>query len=382
MPTKPTLHLPYVFHVMPNMDTHSSCAFGGKCFRFSKMMQAQGYRVIEYANWPSMSEAKEKVDMLYVDELEALGCKQGKTSFHGNLAVIGTPWWTEFDKRLRSALSERVQPQDIILHPFGRAHMGLVAQFPQCQQIESGVGYPDEPFGCYRVFESHAWAHWHQGRHLYYDQSGLLQYKDNKPVVGRNGSSYDFVVPNYYDLADWPVSEEPGDYVLFFGRIDRVKGMDVIRAIAERGVKIRVAGQGDITPWNHPNLEYIGPVTGRARGKLLAGARCLLMPSQFTEPFAGSGVEAMMCGTPLIGSSFGAFTETIIHGRTGYRCHTLADWLKAIELAPSLDRRIVAETARGRYSLETVGKMYDKVFTQINDLYGSGWYHERPLWVP
>jgi 2-polyprenyl-3-methyl-5-hydroxy-6-metoxy-1,4-benzoquinol methylase len=101
------------------------------------------------------------------------------------------------------------------------------------------------------------------------------------------------------------------------------------------------------------------------------------MPTNFTEPFAGSGVEAMLCGTPLIAVDYGAFTETIVDGVTGFRCHTLQDWIDAIHNADKLDRRVVAETARSRYSLETCGKKYDKIFRAINDLNRKGWYQLR-----
>jgi glycosyltransferase involved in cell wall biosynthesis len=100
----------------------------------------------------------------------------------------------------------------------------------------------------------------------------------------------------------------------------------------------------------------------------------MLMPTSFIEPFAGSGVESMMCGTPLISVDYGAFTETVREGVTGYRCNTLGDWVKAIELSKNLDRGICATTTRARYSLETCGGLYDSAFRQLNELRGSGWY--------
>jgi glycosyltransferase involved in cell wall biosynthesis len=47
------------------------------------------------------------------------------------------------------------------------------------------------------------------------------------------------------------------------------------------------------------------------------------MPRCYIEPFGGSGVEVLLCGTPLIAVDYGAFTETIIDGVNGFRCHTL-----------------------------------------------------------
>lgn len=379
---KPTLHMIAPFHGLMSLRW-SHCAFSMKAYKFSKMMQPLGYHVVEYANGESESEAMTKVQMMTEEELLKLTGHQDKTAFHGNTAVIGTAWHQEFEKRLKAALRERVKKGDIICHPFGQAHASLPKEFPEQQHVETGIGYPDNPFGCHRIFESYAWMHFHQGKHLYYDAAGKICYKDNSPIVGRNGSDYEWVVPNYFDLADWPVDErtDGSGYVLFFARIDQVKGMDIVKALAEHGVKIKVAGQGKMDQWKHPNLEYLGPITGNARGPLLAGAKCHIMPSRFTEPFAGAGVESMLCGTPLIGSSFGAFTETVNHGVTGYRCHTIGDWMKAIELSGSLSRKTVADHARKTWSLEAVALRYDMVFTQIQDLYGKGWYETRSVWV-
>jgi 2-polyprenyl-3-methyl-5-hydroxy-6-metoxy-1,4-benzoquinol methylase len=67
-------------------------------------------------------------------------------------------------------------------------------------------------------------------------------------------------------------------------------------------------------------------------------------------------------------------TETITEGVMGYRCHTLQDWIDGINAAGDLDRRIIADTARAKWSLEACGARYDKIFRQLNDLYRKGWY--------
>jgi glycosyltransferase involved in cell wall biosynthesis len=377
---KPTLFVIAPFHETLEAK-NSCCAFSQKALKFSKMMQAQGYEVVEYANSPSESECAIKIPMLTREELDQLAGKRESTQFHGAKAIVGSPHWTEFDKRLKVALSERVKDGDIICHPFGRSHIDLPKLFPKQFHVETGIGYPDAPFGCYRIFESYCWMAYHQGKHLYFDANGRVLMKDSLPVIGRSGSDYEWVVPNYFDLDEWKPSYAPGKYVLFFGRICSDKGMDIVKAIAEAGVKVKVAGQGDMTPWKHPNLEYLGPILGKDRNELLANATCMLMPTRFVEPFGGSGVEAALCGSPLLSSDFGAFAETVDHGLTGYRCHTLADWLEGIKRAPELSRRLVAHRARQLYSLETCGKQYDRIFTQISDLKGDGWYTKRPLFV-
>ena len=103
----------------------------------------------------------------------------------------------------------------------------------------------------------------------------------------------------------------------------------------------------------------------------------MLMPTDFIEPFGFSGIEAQLCGVPLIATSYGAFQETVVEGVTGYRCHTLADWVEAIEISRSLDRRQIATLARGKYSKEVVGKRYDWALKQLADLSGRGWYADK-----
>ena len=72
--------------------------------------------------------------------------------------------------------------------------------------------------------------------------------------------------------------------------------------------------------------------------------------------------------------SYGAFTETIEDGVTGFRCSTLGDFLAAIELADKLDRKYIRDRAVRLYSFQAVGKKYDAAFKQIADLRDEGWY--------
>lgn len=354
--TKPRLHLLGLFHTVHNQE-YSHCAFTGKAFRFSKMLRMYGYEIIEYANEGSESEADEKVVMLSTDEIQKY-LKQNKTDFHGNLAATGTPHHALFEERLRPAIKARLRPGDLVCHPFGHAHSILMSDFPKHLHIETGIGYPTLMHGSMRIFESYAWRHYHCA-------------KDD-----RQGTNYEWVIPNYFDIDAWEPKYEPGKYIAFLGRLATCKGLDTILEIAKYldGYKIVLCGQGDPTPWQHPNIEYWGPLTGAQRSDFMRNAICSIMPTTFIEPFGGSGVEGMLCGTPLVATDYGAFTETVVDGVTGFRCKTLREWLEAIDLVGTLDRKKVADIARSRYSLEACGAKYDKAFQQIHELYGAGWY--------
>lgn len=357
MAGKPTLHLIGIFHTIHNQD-YSHCAFTGKALRFSKMMQAQGYSVVEYANEGSASAAHEKVTMLTRDELQSfVGDKQGETTFHGDTAHIGSPWHAEFETRLLPALRARLDRRDIICHPFGGAHEQVVSAFPNHVHLETGIGYPNLLKHSFKIFESYAWLHFHCGRE------------------DRHGSDYEWVIPNYFELDDWAPRYEPGKYIAFMGRLISAKGIDTVFDIAKRiNIPVKIAGQGDPTPWKHPNIEYVGALKGRERSEFLRNAICVLMPTEFVEPFGGVAIEAMLCGTPVISRDFGAFTETIRQGFNGYRCHVLRQWLGAINAVQKLDRKAIADAARARYSLQTCGQEYAAVLRQIDELHDEGWY--------
>ena len=353
------LHLIGIFHTQAKAS-FSHCAFTGKALRFPRMMQAEGYEVIEYSNEGSEAGATEHVPILTVEEFDTFYGSRKKTDFYGDNATIGSEAHQLFEERVIVELRQRLGKEDIICHPFGHAHQILMDKFPNHHHVETGIGYPTLMPNSFRIFESYAWMHHHQGQEQ------------------RQGRNYEWVVPNYFDLDEWQPSYELGNYLAFLGRICSVKGMDTIKEIASYSPwPIILHGQGDPTPWEHPNIEYRGPISGTARSEFLRNARAALMPTNFTEPFAGSGVEAMLCGTPLIAVDYGAFTETIIDGVTGFRCHTLQDWIDAIHDVDKLDRQVIADTARSRYSLETCGKKYDKIFRTINDLHRKGWYQLR-----
>lgn len=354
--SKPVLHLLGLFHTQTTIK-YSHCAFTGKVLRFPKMMQRYGYEVIEYSNHESESTADEHVEILNKEEFESFFGKRKKTDFFGDNACVGNAAHKLFEERLIIELRKRVKEKDIICHPFGHAYQRLLTEFPSNHHVETGIGYPTLMPNSFKIFESYAWMHYHQG-------------KEN-----RQGKNYEWVVPNYFDLDDWEPKDKPGDYLAFLGRICGVKGMDTIRAIADYSPwPIILHGQGDASPWEHPNIFYEGPISGKKRSDFLRNARAALMPTNFTEPFGGSGVEAMLCGTPLIAVDYGAFTETIVDGVTGFRCHTLQDWLDAIDKAGDLDRKQIARITRERYSLETCGEKYDKIFKDINALWDKGWY--------
>jgi len=326
------------------------------------MMLPFGYDVIEYSNEGSESEATEHVVILETKEFEDLQSKLKATPPHGE-ANIDSDIYRAFSQKLKARLKERVKKGDIICHPFGHTHADLGELFPEARHVEIGIGYPTCHFPL-RVYETYQWWSWHQG-------------KDQKA-----GNAYEWVCPMGYDLTEWQINLKPDDYFLYFGRVIESKGMYALREIARHtDKKIVLCGAGEHERFlsdDIPNLTYLPPVTGKARSKLLGGAKAMLMPTVYTEPFGGAGVEGQLCGTPLLASDHGAFSETVQHGVNGFRCKTLGDWIHALDNVDTLHRKSIANSARAKYSLYNVGSQMHKIFQQVITLNDKGWYSMEP----
>lgn len=291
--------------------------------------------------------------------------------FVGNNANNELPIFTKFHSTLIEKMRQFVKPFDVICHPFGTAHQALENVFPDAYHVESGIGYP-HAWAPYRVFESYSHMHYSLGR------EGVV-----------HGKNYYFVSPNYYDVTEWDSTLEPSHDrpIVYMGRITWSKGLSIIQELARLlpDRQFLIAGQGNFSEFFSPgqaqNVRFLGSLKGRARSDLLSIAEVALMPTQFVEPFGGSGVEAQLTGTPLITTNFGAFAETVEHGKTGFRCNTIGDFLQAIDNAKYLNRTYIAEQARRLYSLETVGKQYDAIFRTIVDLKGKGFYSKQSHFI-
>lgn len=371
------LHLLGLPHTITDL-AHSHCAFTGKILRFPEMMVPLGYRITHYGvegpvfprSTRSDDGSIEHVSIMTRDEQNVLRGHDGsdKTKFFADDANTGSPLYKEFNKRLKARLRACVTQDDIVLLPLGHAHWEALEGMPYTT-LEMGVGYKTLYNRTkFRVFESYAWLHWHQGKEQ------------------RNGENYEWVIPNYYNPDDWKVHLDPNPkMVVFLGRIGPDKGLPTIVEIAKRRPDLRfvICGQGDPKPYQtEPNIIYLPPIEGKTRSMLLGNAIAVLMPTNFTEPFAGVSAEAQLCGTPVISTSYGAFTETIEDEVTGFRCHTLGDFLaalKRVEGFTELDRLAISQRARRLWGYDRVGLMYDRVFQQLQDLHEEGWYSPRSV---
>lgn len=170
---------------------------------------------------------------------------------------------------------------------------------------------------------------------------------------------------------------EPDDYLAFLGRFSPEKRVDRAVAIARRlGMRLRIAAKIDRKDREYyerevaglfadPLVEYVGELGEADKGAFLGKARCLLFPVDWPEPFGLAMIEAMACGTPVIGFRCGSIPEVLDEGVTGYCVDSLDDAAAATARAMTLDRRRCRERFERRFSAERMARDYMRLYGAI-----------------
>ena len=173
--------------------------------------------------------------------------------------------------------------------------------------------------------------------------------------------------PNALDLSVYPFRRKPGgEYFLFLGRMSPDKGAHRALAVAlETGIPLKIAAKCRepleiryfdefVRPHLGDTIEYVGEVGHADKVELLMGARALIFPIDWEEPFGLVVIEAMACGTPVIATRRGAVPEIVEHGRTGVIVDKYRDMEDpaVLELADSLDPEVLRREVEERFSPE------------------------------
>ena len=189
------------------------------------------------------------------------------------------------------------------------------------------------------------------------------------------------VVENGVDLATLRPGGPRQAYALALGRICPEKGFHrALDACRRARVPMVLAGQifpypdheryfhDRIAPLLDSERRFIGPVALAHKRRLLAAARCLLVPSEAPETSSLVAMEALACGTPVIAFGAGALSEIVEHGRTGYLVADEAAMAAAIARAPAIEPAACRRAAEQRFSAEVMTARYFDLYRRLREL--------------
>lgn len=201
----------------------------------------------------------------------------------------------------------------------------------------------------------------------------------------------------YHGLHKDAYSPEPNpgdDYIAYLGRIVEPKGVhlaiDAVKrhnAAQNTGYSLKIAGKhyaghnkdgywkNNIEPAvDGKEIQYSGFIKDRThKQEFLGNAKALMVPSTFQEPFGMVMIEALACGTPVIGLDSGAIPEVITHNKTGIiasynpdnpseTAQSLADAISAIGTIKRTDCRKEFEL---RFDVERMCREHIQVYRRL-----------------
>ncbi|WP_091109033.1 glycosyltransferase [Geodermatophilus dictyosporus] len=188
------------------------------------------------------------------------------------------------------------------------------------------------------------------------------------------------------------------DAVLVLARVCALKGSDTaVRAARAAGVPVVLAGPVGPLPdraaldaalatpghpaLSHPDVawfldavdplldgvhaRWVGGVSGAAKADLLRRARALLTPIRWEEPGGTAVCEALVAGTPVVGTPRGCLPALVDDGRTGFLRDDEAGLAAALTRLGEIDPRACAEDARRRFAPAVMAGAYERVYAEV-----------------
>lgn len=230
-------------------------------------------------------------------------------------------------------LDERLPPDLDVLHRF--SEIACETSVPDLLTVE-GNGEPGS-YGPRTVFVSRDHMERMDGSHFVY-----------------NG-----LPPGAYDYR-----EEKDDYVLFLSKVRwKVKGVDRAERVAKRaGVKLVIAGGWRLNLTR--TIRSMGMVGGWKKKGLLAGARALLFPIRWEEPFGLVVIEALASGTPVLASRRGSMPE-LVSGDVGVLCETEDEFVEALGRVDAFDPAACRRRVQERFSARRMAEAYLALYRRL-----------------
>jgi glycosyltransferase involved in cell wall biosynthesis len=199
--------------------------------------------------------------------------------------------------------------------------------------------------------------------------------------IGRSSGGEWLGIHNFADTENLHFSPSvPADAPLvFLSRVEEIKGAHWAIEIARRtGNKLIIAGNhSDSGPegeyWRtrivpeigRDGVEYVGPVDDVQKDKLLGGARAMVVPIRWNEPFGIVFAESLACGAPVISCPTGALPEIVRQGVDGFLVQSIEEGCAAVGKLGTIDRATCRQRAVEHFSADAVLARYLELYTRL-----------------
>ncbi len=170
-----------------------------------------------------------------------------------------------------------------------------------------------------------------------------------------------------------PFRATPEGYLAFLGRMSPEKGpADAIRIAQRAGLPLLIGAKcrepaekayfaEHVAPMLGPDVVWLGELNAAQKFELLGGARALLFPIAWPEPFGMVMIEAMACGTPVLATAHGAVPEVVADGVTGFVRATPEELVEAVTRVDEIDRRACRRGVAERFSADAMTAGYERL---------------------
>lgn len=206
-------------------------------------------------------------------------------------------------------------------------------------------------------------------------------------------------VYNAIDVDLFPFQAKKSDYFITLARFTKVKGHHIAAKLCEEGgYKLKMAGvvggitsasqlqrelkdpdsryrhqdgldyyEEEILPFIESNsaIEYVGNKGGDEKLKFIGGAKALLFPIEWDEPFGLAVIEALACGTPVVAMNRGAMPEIIQHGYNGFLADNEQEFAEYMHRVDEINPRHCRKSVEERFSSDAMAKAYLERYKEV-----------------
>jgi glycosyltransferase involved in cell wall biosynthesis len=289
----------------------------------------------------------------------------------------------EYDLTMRAYRDAKDGKLDVIhsYHDFGAHYFNEITGFPTVYTLHDPLPQTDDTIEYHRFSR---FAH-----HNYISISN----KQRDGIVKLN-----FIRTIYHGIhiEEYDFNPNPGEYLMYFGRVLEDKGTDIAIDVAHRLNEPfwlatsnirgnRSAGFFDekIAPEiDSGRVQNAGFLTGKPKSEFIGKAKAFLMPLRWDEPFGMVMIEAMACGVPVIAYAHGSAPEIVRDGVTGFivdpgdghgipgdrvvKKTGIEGLMEAVTRLGEIDRAACRKHVEENFTVERMVEGHEEVYHQIS----------------